>query len=294
MLRADRRPTVLVVTLDESLRTALQRFLSRAGYDAVAAREAGRAADILAAGGVDLVLCSAEVAGQTPSVLITDLLGVAPDLPLIVLCAIEETQTAVECLKAGAWGYLLAPVHFEELELVLNDALEWRRQVAEREASSIELARRARRIHELEGAAARLFQAFLRLGDTECRRRREQVVTLVTQLARSAGLDREAIETLVLAAAIDSCKDRAETRDLVTPETTAALVGGCAALELLERAADDFGDQGTQIPVPARIYRAAQVMLDGGPSAPDLAAAQRQAGMALDPDIVALAASLIS
>jgi len=50
------------------------------------------------------------------------------DLAVIMLTAIDEPRTAIECLKLGAYDYLIKPVDLDELEVSLTNALR-RRQL---------------------------------------------------------------------------------------------------------------------------------------------------------------------
>src|SRR6266850_413102 len=86
--------TVLVVDDEDGIRHALDRFLTRLGYRV-----------LQAASGVELV----------PKALAAD-----SDLAIIMLTAIDEPRTAIECLKLGAYDYLIKPVDLDELEMSLQ------------------------------------------------------------------------------------------------------------------------------------------------------------------------------
>jgi DNA-binding NtrC family response regulator len=46
-----------------------------------------------------------------------------PDIPVIVMTAMDDVETAVECLKTGAFDYLVKPVDLNRLVLVVGKAL---------------------------------------------------------------------------------------------------------------------------------------------------------------------------
>ena len=46
-----------------------------------------------------------------------------PDIPVIVVTALNEVETAVKCMKSGAFDYLVKPVDIDELEQCVNKAL---------------------------------------------------------------------------------------------------------------------------------------------------------------------------
>src|SRR5256885_3314204 len=59
-------------------------------------------------------------------------LRVDADLAIIMLTAIDEPRTAIECLKLGACDYLIKPVDLDELEMSLQGALRQRQLEVDR------------------------------------------------------------------------------------------------------------------------------------------------------------------
>ena len=73
------------------------------------------------------------------------------DLAIIMLTAIDEPRTAIECLKVGAYDYLIKPVDLDELEVSLTNALRRRQLEIDRRELERWLAREvAVRTRELE------------------------------------------------------------------------------------------------------------------------------------------------
>jgi DNA-binding NtrC family response regulator len=73
------------------------------------------------------------------------------DLAVIMLTAIDEPRTAIECLKLGAYDYLIKPVDLDELEMSLQGALRQRQLEVERRELEQWLAREvAVRTRDLE------------------------------------------------------------------------------------------------------------------------------------------------
>ncbi len=54
-----------------------------------------------------------------------------PDVPVIVITAVNEVETAVECMKAGAFDYIVKPVDDSRLVTAIQRALELREVMAE-------------------------------------------------------------------------------------------------------------------------------------------------------------------
>jgi putative two-component system response regulator len=73
--------------------------------------------------------------------LLPKVLAQDPDLAVVMLTAIDEPRTAIECLKLGAYDYLIKPVDLEELELSLQHALRQRQLEVDRRELEQWLAR---------------------------------------------------------------------------------------------------------------------------------------------------------
>jgi two-component system response regulator PilR (NtrC family) len=72
-----------------------------------------------------------------------------PNLPVIISTAYASAQTAVDAMRAGAYHYLIKPVDHDELEVVVDRALERRTLVADNVALRAQLT--ARRDPDLLG-----------------------------------------------------------------------------------------------------------------------------------------------
>lgn len=149
------RTTVLVVDDEDGIRKALDRFLTRLGYQVVAAANAREALERLAADRPQAMLCDIRMPETSGVELLPKALAQDPDLAVIMLTAIDEPRTAIECLKLGAYDYLIKPVDLEELELSLQHALRQRQLELDRRQLEQWLAREvAVRTRDLEERTA--------------------------------------------------------------------------------------------------------------------------------------------
>src|SRR6266542_1030147 len=120
--------TVLVVDDEDGIRQALTRFLTRLGYTVQAAANASEALAKQAEHHPQAMLCDIRMPETSGVELLPKVLAQDADLAVLMLTAIDEPRTAIECLKLGAYDYLIKPVDLEELELSLQHALR-RRQL---------------------------------------------------------------------------------------------------------------------------------------------------------------------
>jgi putative two-component system response regulator len=147
--------TVLVVDDEEGIRQALGRFLARLGYQILAAANAAEALEHVTSGHPQAMLCDIRMPETSGVDLLPKVLALDPDLAVVMLTAIDEPRTAIECLKLGAFDYLIKPVDLEELELALQHALRKRQLEVDRRELEQWLAREvAVRTRDLEERTA--------------------------------------------------------------------------------------------------------------------------------------------
>src|SRR6266699_3748525 len=143
--------TVLVVDDEDGIRQALDRFLTRLGYRVLQAASGAEALDRQAAEQPQVMLSDIRMPNMTGVELVPKALAADSDLAIIMLTAIDEPRTAIECLKLGAYDYLIKPVDLDELEMSLQGALRQRQLEIERRELEQWLAREvAVRTRDLE------------------------------------------------------------------------------------------------------------------------------------------------
>lgn len=146
---------VLVVDDEDGIRQALTRFLTRLGYQVQTAANATEALERQGAHHPQAMLCDIRMPETSGVELLPKMLARDPDLAIIMLTAIDEPRTAIECLKLGAHDYLIKPVDLEELEVSLQHALRQRQLEVDRRELEQWLAREvAVRTRELEERSA--------------------------------------------------------------------------------------------------------------------------------------------
>src|SRR5260370_32398956 len=147
--------TILVVDDEEGIRQALERFLTRLGYRVITAWDAAEALAQIAPGAAQAMLCDIRMPNMSGVELVPKALAQDADLPILMLTAIDEPRTAIECLKLGAFDYRIKPVDLDELELSLQHALRRRQLELDRRGLDQWLAREvAVRTRELEERTA--------------------------------------------------------------------------------------------------------------------------------------------
>jgi len=143
--------TILVVDDEDGIRQALNRFLTRQGYRVAQAPDAAAALAAIDSAHPQGMLCAIRMPNMSGVELLPKALAADTDLAIIMLTAIDEPRTAIECLKVGAYDYLIKPVDLDELEVSLTNALRRRQLEIDRRELERWLAREvAVRTRELE------------------------------------------------------------------------------------------------------------------------------------------------
>ena len=119
--------TILVVDDEEAVLHAVRRTLRAAGYDHVLmCRDPRDVEPLLDAERVSLVLLDLMMPHIGGRELLERIVAAHPEIPVVVVTAEQDIRAAVDCMKKGAYDYLLKPSGGAELVAVIERALEHR------------------------------------------------------------------------------------------------------------------------------------------------------------------------
>lgn len=211
-------PRVLVVDDEEAIRNALMRFLHRQRYPVLAASGGEQALGLLAEHpDTALMLSDIRMPGMSGMDLVPKALAANPDLGIVMLTAVEDPTTAIECMKLGAYDYLIKPVDLDELRIQIEQALRRRRLEMERRDLEAWLAREVAEqtsaLEETSGALQDLaVGAFVALVDryenaADVRPRGRALADLAARISTVLGLDDDRAYQIALAAHLTSVRD---------------------------------------------------------------------------------------
>lgn len=127
------RARMLLVDDDEAACRLLAEVLEREAYEVTVAHSVHEAQDRLDdRGPFDAVLTDLRMPGESGLALVQHLRTTAPDTVVLVLTAFGDATAAGEAIRAGAYDFISKPYELGTLRLLLNRAIERRRQVSER------------------------------------------------------------------------------------------------------------------------------------------------------------------
>jgi len=122
---------VLVVEDDAEMAAVLRERLARRGYGVAVETSSEDALERIAGEDFDAVLTDVRMRGIDGIVLCERIGASRPGLPVLVITAFGDLETAVLAIRAGAYDFLTKPVEIEELAFRLDRAHEHRRLAQE-------------------------------------------------------------------------------------------------------------------------------------------------------------------
>ena len=122
---------ILIVDDEQDFLDSLKRGLLTAQMqDVLVESDPLRAAEFFRQGGaVDVSLIDVTMPGMSGVELLELVKSVSPETECIMITAVNDAQTAIECMKKGAYDYLLKPVSRDDLLLTISRAFERRHLV---------------------------------------------------------------------------------------------------------------------------------------------------------------------
>ena len=146
--------SLLVVDDERNIRVRLAGFLENCGHVVQTAETGKQALDLLSTSGpVDLVLTDYKLAELNGLELLQQIKRLAPETPVILMTAYGTIENAVAAMKAGAYDYLAKPFSLEQIQHVVERALEIAARDGGRRQSNILAARPDRRGRQEQGPA---------------------------------------------------------------------------------------------------------------------------------------------
>lgn len=200
----------LVVDDEETIRTALMRFLRNRGFTVTGAASGQAALDEIAKGGFSLMLCDVRMPGMTGVEVVPQAIELDPDLAIIMLTAVNDATTAREVLSHGAIDYLMKPIELADLQLAVDRALLKRSDAIEKKRlerlireevalRTAELEQEKESLRRLTVSIAETLINAMEAKDVYLRGHSQRVSEVAGLIACELGLDEETCEDIRLA-----------------------------------------------------------------------------------------------
>lgn len=123
---ANRESRILIVDDDKEFAEGLAEHVGELGYLANVAHDGREGLDKFRAGDFHLVLTDLQMPGMDGMELLHEIKKVDNRSIVVVITGFGTIESAVQAIKNGAYDYITKPVKLDELNIVVNRALEKR------------------------------------------------------------------------------------------------------------------------------------------------------------------------
>src|SRR6187549_3899929 len=155
-----RNGSVLVIDDEEIMREILETLLTREGYDVRLASSGAEGVELAKSSNFDVAIVDVMMPGMNGLETLAELKKVDDDLPAVMITAFASVETAIAAMKSGAFDYITKPFKNDEVLVVLRNASERRRLVAENRALRQNLQAQTARFAGIIGRSPRMKQVF--------------------------------------------------------------------------------------------------------------------------------------
>jgi putative two-component system response regulator len=126
--------TILIVDDEEAIRKLLRQKLTMDGYRCQTAASASLALDVLRGSSIDLVLLDIRMPGKLGTEFLPEIKAEFPDTAVIMSSAVSDSHIAIQCMREGAYDYIIKPFNLDRVTQSVAWALKKRGlQIAKRE-----------------------------------------------------------------------------------------------------------------------------------------------------------------
>ena len=145
--------TVLVVDDEKVVRDGCSRILGPEGFQVLTAENGREALEVLDRQPANVILCDLKMPVMGALGVLEAVGQRYPDIPVIIITGHGTVESAVDCMKKGAYDFITKPFRADHVVLVVKRALE--KQELERRAKQLQ-EERARSLYDLAAEQSRV------------------------------------------------------------------------------------------------------------------------------------------
>jgi signal transduction histidine kinase len=134
MKMLEKKPTILVIDDDESMRDSCTQILTKDGFLAEMAKDGSSGLKKIEETKPDLVLIDLKMPGISGLKVLERTNEIDPNIIAVVITGYATVESAVEAMKKGAYDFLPKPFTPDELRIIIKRGLERRRLILETES----------------------------------------------------------------------------------------------------------------------------------------------------------------
>jgi DNA-binding NtrC family response regulator len=155
-----RNGSILVIDDEEIMREILETLLTREGYDVRLASTGAEGVELAKSLPFDAAIVDVMMPGMDGVQTLDELKKLDDDLPVLMITAFASVENAIAAMKRGAFDYITKPFKNDEVLVVLRNAVERRRLLAENTALRQNLQAQYHKFSGIIGRSPRMKQVF--------------------------------------------------------------------------------------------------------------------------------------
>ena len=128
------QPVVLVIDDELGVRESVRELFGRE-FEVLEAENGAAGLELVRTRRVDVALLDVRLPGERGPAILPRILAIDDAVAVILMTALPDLRTAVECIKAGAYEYIAKPFDIHEMTALVRQAAQQRR--LEREVSAL-------------------------------------------------------------------------------------------------------------------------------------------------------------
>ena len=122
---------ILVVDDEKSIRNSLREILSDEGYEVDVAEDGPIALKMTADEKYDIIFCDIKMPGMDGTEVLSTLTGSGYDAAIIMISGHGDIDTAVDCIKRGAYDFIQKPLDLNRILITIKNATDKTKLVQE-------------------------------------------------------------------------------------------------------------------------------------------------------------------
>ncbi len=130
-MKDEPRANLLIADDNREHRQALAKIFSKEGYTVALASDGEEAIDILSKDSFELIITDLRMPRKGGLQLLKEIKDKSPQTMVIIVTAYGEYVSYHEAMSMGAFDYLNKPIKREEILLVAEKALTWKKEIDE-------------------------------------------------------------------------------------------------------------------------------------------------------------------
>ena len=115
---------IMIIDDEQAIRWSLGEALKNLGYEVEEAADGETGIKLFQKDPTDLVILDLKLPDTDGIAVLKKLKGIDEDLPVVMMTAYGEIETAVEAIRGGAYDFLLKPFQLEKMKVAIKNALE--------------------------------------------------------------------------------------------------------------------------------------------------------------------------